>query len=49
MIQIDHLDFENEELVHNTESIRIMHSTIVQLSIYIHDSLNLSLYIFMTV
>jgi hypothetical protein len=29
MIQIDHLHFDNEELMHSTETIRVMHSTIV--------------------
>jgi hypothetical protein len=36
MVQIDHLDLKNEEPVHSTESIRAMHITIAQLSLYIY-------------
>jgi hypothetical protein len=43
MVRIDHLNFENKELIHNMRTIRAMYSIIAQLYIYIYWPLEIVL------
>jgi hypothetical protein len=36
MVRIDHLNFENKQLIHDMKTIRAMYSIIAQLYIYIY-------------